>query len=255
MSGEKPHWVYGRHVVEEILRSRECKILTVWLLDSERERGRAIFEAARKTRATVLWVPRGELDRVSEGGAHQGMAARIQERAGQDLSGFLDGLPEPKKSKTILVALDQIQDPQNFGAIARSAACFGAAALLYPERRSAPLSQAVLRASAGAAVRIRSFCVGNLADALRRLKDRGFWIYGAEMGGRPAWETRFNAPMVLVVGSEGSGIRPLVRSLCDELVSIPQAESGVESLNAASAAGILLYETARQAARPRTPPP
>ena len=159
---------------------------------------------------------------------------------------FRSGLTPADKKHCLVVAMDQIQDPHNFGAIARSAVCLGAKALIYPERRTAPISQAVMQASAGAIMRLPAYSVGNLAQTLLRMKDDGFWVYGADADGKAAWDVKLNFPMVLVVGSEGEGMRPLVRSYCDEVVAVPLAEEGVASLNASCAASILLYEAARQ---------
>ena len=118
--------------------------------------------------------------------------------------------------------------------------------LIIPERRSAPVTQAVIQASAGAIEKIPVHHIGNLAQTLARLKKAGFWVYGADMEGKPAWSVVINAPMVLVIGSEGYGMRPLVKEHCDEIVAIPQSERGVASLNASCAASILLYESLRQ---------
>lgn len=152
----------------------------------------------------------------------------------------------------MLVALDQIQDPHNLGAIARSAVNLGASGLIVPERRSSPVSAVAIQSSAGAIQKIKLFRVVNLAQALERAKKAGFWVYGADASGSPCWQAVLNTPLILVVGSEGYGIRQLVRTLCDELLSIPQSAGGVESLNASCAASVLLYEIARQkAASPR----
>lgn len=242
---ERWRWVYGRHVVEESLRSRACRVLELWLLDEQKAALQALLKPANDAGARVRWVERRELDRVCGNPHHQGMAARIVDRPAESLEDFLKGLSPERKAKLFLLALDQIQDPQNFGAIARTAACLGVDGILYPERHSAPVSQAVLKASAGAIQRVRTFKVGNLGRALLDLKERGVWIYGAEMSGKSAWHAGFKRPMVLVVGSEGKGVRPLVRSYCDELVSVPMS-GGVASLNASAAAAILLYEAVRQ---------
>jgi 23S rRNA (guanosine2251-2'-O)-methyltransferase len=162
------------------------------------------------------------------------------------LKGLLERFPAESRKGLILVALDEVQDPHNLGAIARSAVNLGAQALILPERRSAPVTGAVVAASAGAIQKIPVVSVVNLGQALERLKEEGFWVYGADASGRPAWDAVFNTPLVLVIGSEGYGMRPLVTSICDEVVSIPQAEGGVESLNASCAASVLLYEVARQ---------
>lgn len=240
-------WLWGRHAVEETLRARSRGVRELWVLSgAEGPRIGDLVSLARSAGAKVRWVSRGELDRVSSSGPHQGFAVRVGERPEAGLDELLQALaPEDRKS-AVLVALDQIQDPHNLGAIARAAACLGARGLLLPERRSAPVTQAAVQASAGALETIPVVTVGNLSQNLERLKAEGFWIYGADMSGRPCWDLGFNLPMVLVIGSEGSGLRPLVRDRCDDLVAVPQAAGGVASMNASTAAAVLLYEAARQ---------
>jgi len=150
----------------------------------------------------------------------------------------------------VVVALDQIQDPHNLGAIARSALQLGARCLVTPERRSSPVTQAAIQSSAGAALKIPIHRVVNLAQTLALCKEAGFWVYGADAAGKDVWDARLNTPCVLVIGNEGYGLRPLVRASCDELLRIPQVDHGVGSLNASCAATALLYEIARQKAKP-----
>ncbi|MBI4348064.1 MAG: 23S rRNA (guanosine(2251)-2'-O)-methyltransferase RlmB [Elusimicrobia bacterium] len=239
-------WLSGRNSVSETLRARSRGVRELWVQDgTQGDWVRDLVNLARSAGAKVRWVQKGELDRVAPGN-HQGLALRVGERPAAGLDEIVRGLSPGDKKRAVLVALDQIQDPQNLGAIARAAANLGALALITPERRAAPVTPAAVQASAGAIEKIPVLTVGNLAQNLERLKQEGFWIYGADMSGKPCWDVRFNLPMVLVIGSEGHGIRPLVRERCDELVSIPQADLGVESLNASTAAAVLLYEAARQ---------
>jgi len=239
-------WLFGAHVVEETLSSGRVKSLELWI---QRDRGKNSSELARLAKDKglgVRWVGRRDLDRLSAGEPHQGLAILVAAPGAEDFEEFLSSMPAHERSKAVLIALDQVQDPQNVGAIARSALCLGAAAMLVPDRRSAGASQGALSASAGALQKIAVFQVGNLAQTLRSLKESGFWIYGADMDGKPCWDVRFNKPFVLVVGSEGAGMRPLVRAQCDEVAAIGQAPGGVSSLNAAAAAAVLLYEAVRQ---------
>ena len=247
MSG-KPHWIVGRHVVEEAFVAAGRKVIQVLVFEGDRERYSELVGKARAAGARVRYVQRGELDRAADGAAHQGLAAQVYNKAVGGFAEFMAGLSAETKKKALIVALDEIQDPHNFGAIARSAVCLGAAAIVTPERRSAPITQTVLQASAGAIQLIPAFAVGNLAQTILKLKEEGFWAYGADAGGAPVWKTKLNHPMVLVIGSEGTGIRSLIKSYCDELVSIPHPPGGVESLNASCAASVLLYEAARQKA-------
>ncbi|MBI5244474.1 MAG: 23S rRNA (guanosine(2251)-2'-O)-methyltransferase RlmB [Elusimicrobia bacterium] len=239
-------WLFGAHVVEETLGSERVKALELWI---QRDRGKNSADLARVARekgVRVRWALKRDLDRLCGGESHQGLAIMIVAPGAGDFEEFLSAMPEGERAQAVLVALDQIQDPQNLGAIARSALCLGASALLVLDRRSASVSQGAVSASAGALQKISVFQIGNLAQTLRQLKELGFWIYGADMDGRPSWEVRFNRPFVLVVGSEGAGMRPLVRAQCDEVAAIRQAQGAVASLNAAAAAAVLLYEAARQ---------
>lgn len=244
-------WLCGRHSVEEALRARSRAVRELCVLTgAEGSHIKDLVNLARTAGAKVRWVSKDDLDRVSRGGSHQGMALRVGERPAAGIDELLRSLSPEERKVTVLVALDQIQDPQNLGAIARTAACLGARGIILPERHSASVTPAVVQASAGAVEKIPVLQVGNLAQNLERLKQEGFWIYGGDMSGKPCWGTLFNLPLVLVIGSEGSGIRPLVRYHCDELVSVPQIGEGVASLNASSAASVLLYEIVRQINRP-----
>ncbi|MCX5788765.1 MAG: 23S rRNA (guanosine(2251)-2'-O)-methyltransferase RlmB [Elusimicrobia bacterium] len=239
-------WLRGRHAVEESLRARARGVRELWVLSGlQAEHIKELIGLARGAGARVRYVSKNELDRLGPG--HQGLAARVGEKPAAGLEEWLAGLSAEAKKSAVLVALDQIQDPHNLGAIARAASCLGGVALLVPDRRSAPVSPAAVQASAGAIEKIPVLNVGNLAQALEKLKGEGFWVYGADMSGKPCWETRLNFPLVLVIGSEGAGLRALVRERCDELVAVPQSAGGVASLNASTAAAVLLYEAARQA--------
>ncbi|MBI5622382.1 MAG: 23S rRNA (guanosine(2251)-2'-O)-methyltransferase RlmB [Elusimicrobia bacterium] len=244
-------WVGGVHAVEETLAAKPEDVLEV-LLDSDGVRSpqlAALLQACRASGRKVRLVQRRELDRVCSG-RHGGAAVRVAAGARQDLAGFLRGLDEESRKDVVLAALDQVQDPHNLGAIARSAANFGAAGIIIPERRASPVTQTAIAASAGAIQKIKVFQVVNLSQALAACKAAGFWIYGADADGEPAWKLKLNRPMVLVIGSEGEGMRRLVRESCDNLVGIPQSASGVESLNASCAASVLLYEIWRQRTAP-----
>ncbi len=247
-----PRWFGGPHAVGEILRVRPGDVQELCVAqDSERESPRIgkLIVLARSRGLRVRFARPGELDRLCPEG-HQGVAALARERRVQGLDAYLAGLDEASRREAVIVALDCIQDPHNLGAIARSAANLGAAGLLVPDRRSAHSSPAAVRASAGALERIPVFTVVNLAQALARFREAGFWVYGADMEGRPAWEVELKPPFVLVIGSEGEGLRALVKKSCDALLTIPQAAAGVASLNASCAASVLLYEVRRQAAMP-----
>ena len=183
---------------------------------------------------------RRELDRLSGGAVHQGVVALGGGREYCQLEDLLEPFPGP--SRHLLLVLDGIQDPRNLGAIARSALALGAAGLVLPGRRSAGLTPAALKASAGALSRLPVARVTNVSRALERMKEAGFWVSGAvAAGGRPPWEIDPGQRVALVLGGEGGGIRPGVERLLDFRVTVPLA-GPVESLNVSVAAALLLYD-------------
>ena len=244
-------WVGGIEAVASALARQPYDCREVWI---EHElKHPAIGQIARQAKdlnVTLQYMSRPELDRAVKGGKHQGIAVRMAYDPAGTFKEWLDGLEEEAKKGMVVVALDQIQDPHNLGAISRSALQLGARCVVTPERRSSPVTQAVIQASAGAVLKIPVHRVVNLAQTLAHCKEKGFWVYGADAAGKESWAVTLNTPCILVVGSEGYGMRPLVRASCDELLRVPQVEHGVGSLNASCAATALLYEVARQKARP-----
>ncbi len=208
-------------------------------------RGRRLAEAIR--RATQLGIPlrfemRETLDRLAGGVPHQGIIAVVSEKPVLSLEALLAAVHDP----ALLVVLDGVEDPRNLGAILRTAEAAGADGVLLPERHSAGLSETVARASAGALEHVRVARVGNLAQALEQLKQRGVWVIGFDAAGTERWDAVDLArPVALVLGGEGRGMRRLVREHCDHLVSIPHF-GHVDSLNVSVAAGVALYEAVRQ---------
>lgn len=243
--------IVGRNPVREALERGEVSIEKVYL--QKGLEGRPVAEIrslARSAGVPVQYVPLGRLNDMAAGATHQGVVAMGSPVAYLDLDDLLSSVApthdDVRIRKPILLMLDEIQDPHNFGAILRSAVGAGVAGVIVPERNMAPLSATAVKASAGAALRVPIARVGNLAPAITQLKERGYWIIGAAGDAdQSVWEINWDRPLVLVVGSEGSGIRPGVRGHCDEFVSIP-LRGDVESLNASVAAGVLLFAAARQ---------
>ncbi|MEK7232204.1 MAG: 23S rRNA (guanosine(2251)-2'-O)-methyltransferase RlmB [Elusimicrobiota bacterium] len=211
----------------------------------------ALIKRAKDLDVQIRYMSRPELDRAVKGGKHGGVAIRISYDPAATFSEWVLSLDDARKKGLVVVVLDQIQDPHNLGAITRSALQLHARCVVIPERRSAPVTQAVIQASAGAALKIPVHRVVNIAQTLDLCKKHGFWVYGADALGKDSWDCVVNTPCVLVIGSEGYGMRPLVRASCDELMRVPQSEHGVGSLNASCAATALLYEIARQSRKPR----
>ena len=242
-------WVYGRNPVVEALRAGVPVAALHVAEGTERDaRLREALLISAEHGISVLEVPRTELDRVTAGGAHQGVAVQIPpyEYAHPDdlLARAYDAHEVP-----LVVALDGVTDPRNLGAITRSAAAFGAHGVLVPERRTASMSASAWKTSAGAAARIPVARATNLNRALKSYKDAGLLVVGLDMGGEvelPELDAA-TEPLVLVVGSEGKGLARLVRENCDLIVSIPMT-SATESLNAGIATGVALYEISRRRA-------
>jgi 23S rRNA (guanosine2251-2'-O)-methyltransferase len=244
--GSGPEWVAGRNAVLEAM-AVEMPIRAVYVAEgAERDdRLRDIFRLAADRGTALLEVTRAELDRLTGGALHQGIALQLPTFAYTHpddlLATALNSDHDP-----LIVALDSITDPRNLGAIVRSGAAFGAHGVLIPERRSAGMTAAAWKTSAGAAARVPIARATNLNRSLRAYAKAGLNLVGLD--GRAAMRISevpaISGPLVLVVGSEGDGLSRLVREACDALASIPISGS-VESLNAGVAAGIALYEISR----------
>jgi 23S rRNA (guanosine2251-2'-O)-methyltransferase len=225
--------VYGRNPVREALRGRRS-VSRIWATKN------ALRETwLASTRVPVATADAEAIERRSGSEAHQGVCAEVEEFR-YDAAERLLSLPDP-----LLVALDQVQDPQNLGAICRTAECAGAAGIVIPERRSAEITPAVCKASAGAVEHLPVARVRNLADFLGQAKGAGIWCYGADRDGPIAYDAvDFRGPLVLVLGSEGRGLRPRVAAACDGLVALP-VRGKIDSLSVSAAAAALLYAAVR----------
>jgi 23S rRNA (guanosine2251-2'-O)-methyltransferase len=181
-----------------------------------------------------------ELERLCGSPDHQGAVAEVDPYQYGDPVGML------RKTGALLVALDQVQDPRNLGAVCRSAEFAGAAGVVIPERRSAGVTPVVCKASAGAVEHLEVAHVRNLSDWLGEAKEAGFWIWGADAEASEApWDVDLTGPTVLVLGGEGKGLRPRVAASCDGLVALPRSGQ-VDSLNVSAAATAVLFESRRQ---------
>jgi 23S rRNA (guanosine2251-2'-O)-methyltransferase len=206
---------------------------------------RPVAEAERgRRRVQRIWrapeTPPEELERLCGSPDHQGVVAEVEPYPYAGAGELL------RAENALLLALDQVQDPRNLGAVARSAEAAGAAGLIIPERRSAAVTAVACKASAGAVEHLPIAHVRNLADWLGEAKLAGFWIWGAEAGASQApWQVDLGGPTVLVLGGEGKGLRPRVAAACDGLIALPQ-RGKVGSLNVSAAAAALLFEAVRQ---------
>jgi 23S rRNA (guanosine2251-2'-O)-methyltransferase len=206
---------------------------------------RPVAEAERgRRRVRRVWrapqTPAVELERLCGSPDHQGVVAEVDPYPYGDPAGLLRG------ESPLLLALDQVQDPRNLGAVCRSAEFAGAAGLVVPERRSAAVTAVACKASAGAVEHLQVAHVRNLADWLAEAKAAGFWIWGADADAEaPPWSADLTGPTVLVLGGEGKGLRPRVAASCDGLLALPR-NGRVESLNVSAAAAAILFEASRQ---------
>lgn len=231
---------YGKHALEEALSGAPKSVQRVFLAEGARD----VALLSTLQRHNIPVAPLKEQRGVSDDAVHQGVIALI------DPTKILSTLPEflqriDLSQKPSLVLLDELQDPHNVGAIIRSAAAFGCSGVLIPERNQAQITGAVIKVSAGMVFRMPLISIGNVNQALRALKEAGFWTYGLAMDGTALTEETFDAPAVFIVGNEGDGIRTKTLDLCDVRLSIPM-HARTESLNAAASAAIVLYEWSRQ---------
>lgn len=251
--------VFGLGPVRELLRAARPDVSALWLSRARAERDRRgdglseLAELARRHNIAVDLRDPAELDGLAGPGAnHQGVVAI----AGAYRYAELDELVAQASAagpRGLLVALDSVTDPHNLGAIARSAHALGAQGIILPRDRSANVTPVVTKSSAGAIEHLATCRVTNLSRALEECKQAGLWTAALAAGPetRPIWQLDTTSPLCLVLGAEGSGIRPLVARTCDFQLAIPMQPDSVGSLNVSVAAGIALYEIARQrAARP-----
>jgi 23S rRNA (guanosine2251-2'-O)-methyltransferase len=239
--------VAGRNSVLEALRA-DVPVTTMYVagrIDAD-DRVREAIKTATARGIPILETPRGELDRLTDGAVHQGLALQVPPYAYAHPSDLVN----PAAPGTpLVVALDGITDPRNLGAVIRSVAAFGGHGVVVPERRSVGMTASAWKTSAGAAARVPVAMAPNLVRALEEFRKAGFFVLGLDMDGDvllPDLELA-TEPIVIVTGSEGKGLSRLVRETCDQVVSIPMS-SAVESLNAGVATGVALYEVARRRA-------
>jgi 23S rRNA (guanosine2251-2'-O)-methyltransferase len=241
----KEQYVVGRNPVLELLRS-DRQIDKLYILRGERHGSiNKILGIAKDRNIIVQQVDKKKLDSISEGNAHQGVAALV---TGFEYSTIDDILSKAKKMNQppFIVVLDGIEDTHNLGSIIRTAECAGVHGIVIPKRRSAMVNQTVYKSSAGAVEYMLIANVNNISNAIDELKENGVWVYGADMDGENFhFKTPMTGAVALVIGNEGKGLSRLVKEKCDVLVKIPMVGK-ISSLNAANAASILIYEVVRQ---------
>jgi 23S rRNA (guanosine2251-2'-O)-methyltransferase len=235
--------LYGKNPVLEALRAgRAARKLVLASGVRDEPRLREILEDAAERGIPVEETSRSRLDDIAHTEHHQGIAGYFHARAPLSLDQLLERVRPPG----LLLVLDGIQDPQNLGALARSCDAVGADGMVLVRDRATGVTAAAAKASAGAVEHVGIAVVTNLAGALLRLREAGFWCVGLDAAAGLRYDRfDYTSPVALVVGAEGEGLRPLTRRRCDALVSLPML-GRVASLNAAAAGAILLYEAARQ---------
>jgi 23S rRNA (guanosine2251-2'-O)-methyltransferase len=235
--------LYGIHAVTESLRADPHRVERICIERGQKNpRIKELVDLARAKGVAVSFEDRTWLDRKAQGGRHQGAVGYVSEMPTVGVEEILARAGSPG----LVLLLDGIEDPQNLGAILRSAEVAGADGVIIPQRRSAGLSGSAVKASAGAASHIKVTKSGNAAQLIEQLKKSGYWIAGLDADApRLIWEVDFTVPTALVLGSEGGGLHRLVKEKCDFLVSIP-VRGKIGSLNVSVAAGIALYEIIRQ---------
>ena len=236
--------VIGRNAVRELLMGGR-DVDKLYITSGEREGSiNQLLGIASERGIPITECDRSRLDTIAKGGRHQGIIAIAAERNYATIEEIIEYANE-KGEPPFIVVCDGIEDPHNLGAIIRSAECSGAHGIIIPKRRAVGLTATVAKSSAGALEHMRVAKVTNLASAIDELKERGLWIYAADMDGSTYYKTDMKGASALVLGSEGFGISRLVKEKCDFIVSIP-LYGHVNSMNVSCAAAVLLAEVARQ---------
>jgi len=232
--------IYGINPVLEGLKVG--RVTSVWMAQGANPRLQQVADLARQKGIAVRTRDGQSLDRMAEGGVHQGVAAELRDTGPLSVEDLVRGASGPP----LIVVLDGIEDPHNVGAILRTADAAGVDGVIRQSRRAAPLGGVVAKASAGAVAHVKVADVVNIARAIEELKEAGVWTIGLAGDADKRYdEIDFSLPSALVLGAEGDGLRRLVRERCDWLVSIPM-RGQVDSLNVSVAAGVVLFEAVRQ---------
>lgn len=236
--------IYGRNPVREAFRSGKT-VEKLYLVKGEPDMQLSqIFGLAKDRKIPVSYIDHRAMEQLAGGGNHQGVAAQITDFEYCSVDDII-ALAEERGEKLLIVLLDGITDPHNLGAIIRSAECFGAHGIVIPKHRSVSVNDTVVKVASGATEHMLVAKVTNINDTIRELKERNVWVYACAFDGKPPKYADFKDNTAIVVGNEGDGIKRLTKELCDVTVTIPEFGK-INSLNASVAAGVVLYEAARQ---------
>lgn len=230
-------YVYGKNVVKQLLSTNK-KIYEIILLDTLKDQ--ELQRTIKQQQIPMKIMGRKKMDALLKNDTHQGIAAKIDDYKTYGLKDLLSAVPEGKQP--LFIMLDGLEDPHNLGAILRTADCVGVDGIIIGKHRSVSLTPTVAKVSTGAIDTIKVAVVNNLSQTLDTLKKQGFWVAGADAHDAMDYRKgQYDVPLVLVIGSEGFGISPLVRKHCDYAISLPM-EGSVTSLNASVACAVLLYQ-------------
>lgn len=237
--------IFGRNPVLEILNS-DKEVEKLYILKGDLKGSiKKIIGKAKDQGIIIQEVDKNKLESLSDGNIHQGVVAVVTEYEYVEIEDMIE-LANKKGEDPFLVILDEIEDPHNLGSIIRTAECAGVHGIIIPKRRSASVNNTVYKSSAGAAEHMLVSKVTNISNTIESLKEKGLWIYGADMDGVDYhFNTQLKGSIALVIGNEGKGLSRLVKEKCDVLVRIPM-NGKISSLNASNAASILMYEVVRQ---------
>lgn len=235
-------FIFGRHAGIDFLKTQDAdKINKVFLQHGVQEEfANQVYGLAKKKRLVVQTVPKNKLDRLVQGGNHQGLVLAISSFEYADLDELLDQF-ENEGREPFLLMLDSIEDPHNLGSILRSADATGVDAVIIPKRHATGLTSVVAKTSTGAIDYVPVARVNNLVQTTKNLKKKGYWVFGTDMQGTDYREWNANGKTVLVIGNEGKGISPLLKKQMDQTLTLPMV-GHVQSLNASVATGIMLYQ-------------
>lgn len=249
MNIESTDFVYGINPVLELLKAGKRKARKIFLSrENPSKTVEEILAIAREKEIQTEWKEKKELDKLSPSSNHQGIICLTNPFPLIKLVDSLDKKNNRSTSPDFYIILDSINDPMNFGAIIRSCVIAGVDGIVIPKHGSCPVTATVAKASAGAVEYSSIIMETNLVNAISLMKEKGLWVFGFdEKGHLPYTEIDFSVPIALVFGSEGDGIRPLVKKNCDETVSIP-SKADMISLNVSSAVSVVVFEAVRQRA-------
>lgn len=236
--------IYGRNPVKEAYRAGKT-IEKLYLPKGAPDPVLSpIYKMAKEKRTVISYVDKFTMDKLSEGGNHQGVLAQITDFDYSSVEDIL-ALAKEKDEDLLIVLLDGITDPHNLGAIVRSAECFGAHGIVIPKHRSVGVNDTVVKVASGATEHMLIAKVTNINDTIRMLKEHNVWVYATDFDGKAPKLTSLTGNVAIVIGSEGEGIHKLTKELCDDTLTIPEYGK-INSLNASVATGIILYEAVRQ---------